>query len=123
MYPKLSRMALDYLTIPGKYWAPSLCRYTSEPCADPFFLSVTATSVDVERVFSRGRLLLSHIRNRLGAQSTRAILCLGSWAAAGFVKAADERKVAKLEDVDDEDSDASDFEMEDGWDAIDVSKL
>ncbi|GLB44048.1 hypothetical protein LshimejAT787_1502320 [Lyophyllum shimeji] len=35
MYPRLSRMALDYLTIP-------------------------ATSVEVERVFSRGRLLLSH---------------------------------------------------------------
>ncbi|KDR66669.1 hypothetical protein GALMADRAFT_1141875 [Galerina marginata CBS 339.88] len=39
-YPRLHRMALDYLTIP-------------------------ATSVDVERVFSQGRLLLSHVRSRL----------------------------------------------------------
>ncbi|KAJ7933627.1 hypothetical protein B0H13DRAFT_1592206, partial [Mycena leptocephala] len=35
-----------------------------------------ATSVDVERVFSRGRLLLSHVWNRLSAQSTRALMCL-----------------------------------------------
>jgi len=29
-----------------------------------------ATSVDVERIFSHGRLLLSHVRNRLTAQTT-----------------------------------------------------
>nr|VWP01875.1 Non-specific serine/threonine protein kinase (EC [Ganoderma boninense] len=98
IYPNLSRMALDYLTIP-------------------------ATSVDVERVFSRGRLLLSHICNRLSAQSTRAILCLGSWAQAGFVKPADERKVTQLEEIDNGDEEASDYEMEEGWDAIDTTKL
>ncbi|OJA08716.1 hypothetical protein AZE42_07093 [Rhizopogon vesiculosus] len=47
LFPRLSRMAIDYLTIP-------------------------ATPVDVERLFSRGRLILSHIRNCLSAQSTRA---------------------------------------------------
>jgi hypothetical protein len=41
-FPYLSRMALDYLTIP-------------------------ATSTDVERLFSRGRLLLTHVRSRLSA--------------------------------------------------------
>ncbi|KIJ09043.1 hypothetical protein PAXINDRAFT_88030, partial [Paxillus involutus ATCC 200175] len=54
-YLHLSRMALDYLTIP-------------------------ATSVDVEHIFSRGQLLLSHVRSRLSAQTTRAILCLGGWS-------------------------------------------
>ena len=79
--------------------------------------------MDVERVFSRGRLLLSHIRNRLSAQSSRAILCLGSWTKAGFVKAGDERKVVKLEKIQDDDPEASDYEMEDGWDAIDTTNL
>ncbi|KAG6888382.1 hypothetical protein C0992_008636 [Termitomyces sp. T32_za158] len=60
-YPRLYRMALDYLSIP-------------------------ATSVDVEWLFSHGRLLLSHTRNRLSNGSTRALLCLGSWSLMGFVK-------------------------------------
>ncbi|KZV99873.1 hypothetical protein EXIGLDRAFT_572679, partial [Exidia glandulosa HHB12029] len=63
-YPRLSRMALDYLSIP-------------------------ATSVDVERTFSKGRTLLSHIRNRLSAQSTRALLCLNSWIPLNIVKTSD----------------------------------
>lgn len=79
-YPRLSRMALDYLSIPG---APHSC----------FILFIThpfkATSVDVERTFSRGRILLSHIRNKLSAQSTRALLCLGSWVPLGLIKTKD----------------------------------
>ncbi|EJD32395.1 hATC-domain-containing protein [Auricularia subglabra TFB-10046 SS5] len=67
-FPHLSRMALDYLSIP-------------------------ATSVDVERTFSRGRLLLSHVRNRLSAESTRALLCIGSWLNCGMVKISDIRSV------------------------------
>ncbi|EIW52834.1 HAT dimerization, partial [Trametes versicolor FP-101664 SS1] len=59
-YPRLSRMAIDYLNIP-------------------------ATSVEVERIFSRGRLLLSHVRNRMTAESTRASICLGVWAQHGLV--------------------------------------
>jgi hAT family C-terminal dimerisation region len=54
VYPKLHRMALDYLSIP-------------------------ATSTAVERVFSQGRQLLSFTRSRLRASSIRAFLCLGSW--------------------------------------------
>ena len=74
-----------------------------------------ATSVDVERIFSRGRLVLSHIRNRLSAQSTRALLCLGSWSLMGMVKDEDVLKVAVMQDVEGEEE-----ELEDGWDAINI---
>ncbi|KIM56042.1 hypothetical protein SCLCIDRAFT_133506 [Scleroderma citrinum Foug A] len=64
MYPHLSRMALDYLTIP-------------------------ATSVDIERLFSKGRIVLPYLCNRLSSQSTRALLCLRQWSKLGLVKDAD----------------------------------
>jgi hypothetical protein len=50
---------------------------------------VPATTVDVERVFSQGRLVLSHIRSHLSIQSTRALLCLGAWCQLGLVKGSD----------------------------------
>ena len=71
-------------------------------------------------MFSRGRLILPYVRNRLSAQSTRAILCLGSWSLAGYVEADDVKEAAEMSEVDGDDSD---FEMDDGWDAIDTSKL
>ncbi|KIL54603.1 hypothetical protein M378DRAFT_47609, partial [Amanita muscaria Koide BX008] len=67
-YPRLYRMALDYLTIP-------------------------ATSVDVERLFSRGRLVLAHTRSRLSVLSTRSLLCLGSWSLLDLVRDEDVRAV------------------------------
>jgi hypothetical protein len=92
VYPRLSRMARDYLCIPGK-----LCHlYIS--LSDNF----VATSVDVERTFSKGRLLLSHIRNRMSAESTRALLCLNNWSKQGFVKQEDLKETAGLPEVDDE---------------------
>ncbi|EIW63732.1 uncharacterized protein TRAVEDRAFT_78749, partial [Trametes versicolor FP-101664 SS1] len=63
-FPNLSRMALDYLSIPG-------------------------TSVDIERVFSRGRIILPHLRNGLSAHSIRAILCLGEWSLLNLMKDSD----------------------------------
>ena len=62
-------------------------------------MSCIATSVDVERVFSKGRLVLSHVRNALSVQSTRALLCLGAWSKMGLVKDKDVMQVAKLLDV------------------------
>ena len=59
----------------------------------------SASSVAVERVFSKGRLLISHIRNRLSAQSTRALLCLGYWSKMGFIKLDDLKAAATLPDV------------------------
>lgn len=71
-----------------------------------------ATSIDVERAFSQGRLVLSHTRSRLAAQTTRAILCLGTWSKLGFIKDNDILDVAKLQDVEGEDR------LDEGWDEI-----
>lgn len=61
-----------------------------------------ATSVDVERTFSQGRLVLSHVRSRLSVQSTRALLCLGVWSLMGYVKDSDIEAAAILPEVDGE---------------------
>ncbi len=53
----------------------------------------------MERVFSKGRLVLSHVRNGLSVQSTRALLCLGAWSKMGLMKNSDVLQVAKLPDV------------------------
>jgi hypothetical protein len=58
-----------------------------------------ATSVGVERAFSKGRLLLSHIRNRLSVQSTRALMCLGVWSLLGYVHDNDIKEVTALEEL------------------------
>lgn len=71
-------------------------------------------------MFSLGRLLLSHTRSRMAAQTTRALLCLGAWSKAGYIKTSDLQKTMQLLELD---GDASDFEMEEGWDAIDVDSI
>lgn len=81
-------------------------------------MCVLATSVDVERAFSRGRRLLSHVRSRLSAQTTRALMCLGDWVRWDLVKSQDIVDVSKLAEVSD---DRLDYDMEEGWDSI--SKL
>lgn len=43
----------------------------------------TASSVHAERVFSRGRILLPHTRNRLDPKSVQALMCLGDWCWTG----------------------------------------
>ncbi|KIM60410.1 hypothetical protein SCLCIDRAFT_124235 [Scleroderma citrinum Foug A] len=88
MYPHLSCMALDHLTIP-------------------------ATSVDVERLFSSGHLLLSHVHSGLSAQTTHALLCLGLWSPLNLIKTSDVEKVVALPEVIGEDK-----ELDDGWDCV-----
>jgi len=61
-----------------------------------------ATSVDVECVFSKGRLLLSHVRNRLTVDSTWALLCLGEWSRLGFVHKEDLQAAAVLPELKEE---------------------
>lgn len=64
--------------------------------------------MEVERVFSQGRLLLSHIRSRLSVQSTRALMCLGVWSKLGFVTDSDlKAAVVALPELRDDDSDTT----------------
>ena len=80
----------------------------------PFFIDAfTATSIDVERLFSHGCLLLSHVRSQLSAQSTHTLICLGTWSKLNLVKDSNVKRVTGLQDVMGED-----VELEDGWDDI-----
>jgi hypothetical protein len=57
-------------------------------------------------------VVLSHTKNQLATQTTRTILCLGTWSKMGLIKNTDVLGVAKLEDVEGEDC------LDEGWDAI-----
>ncbi len=46
---------------------------------------ITATSVNMERVFSCTHRLIMWERNQLSAQSIRALMCLGAWSILGYV--------------------------------------
>lgn len=72
-----------------------------------------ATSVQVGRLFSRSRILISHLRSRLSAQTTRALLCLGDWSLLELVDDDDMKKVVSMEETQ-----GIDTEMQDGWDRI-----
>jgi hypothetical protein len=76
-----------------------------------------ATSTEVERVFLHGHLLLSHIRNQLSSQSTRAVLCLGYWNQLGLVEDEDILQVTMMEEEARNDPNGI-VEIEDGWDDI-----
>ncbi len=90
-YPCLHRMALDYLTIPGAYISFTVTMAN-------LFLFLIATSVDVKRVFSQGRIVLSHLRSQLFLQSIWALMCVGAWSRMGYVKDSD-FKVAAVSPV------------------------
>lgn len=67
----------------------------------------------MERVFSQGRLVLSHVRNGLSVQSTRALMCLGAWSRMGLVKDKDVMEAARLPDVN-----GSEDELGSDWDDV-----
>ena len=98
-------MARSYLTAPGE--SPAIV------CFSRMLIYLIATSVDVERVFSRGRLVLSHIRNRLSAESTRALLCVGEWSRKGLIDDMDLIAVTSATYNKDEDD-----AVDNGWNAI-----
>ena len=74
-----------------------------------------ATSVDVERVFSQGRIVLSHLRSRLSVQSTRALMCLGAWSLLGFVNDSDIKAIVRLPEIP---ANTKEEDLAVGWDAI-----
>ena len=90
-YPRLHRMALDYLSIPGMLFSCYLRAIYS--------LNYIATSVEVEWLFSCRRLVLSHTQSRLSVASMRALLCLGSWSRLGLVRDEDLEAVVNLNEV------------------------
>lgn len=69
----------------------------------------------MERVFSKGRILLSHLRSRLSVQSTRALLCVGDWSLKGYVKSCDVKAAAVLPEVEGEEE-----ELKEEWDVIEM---
>jgi hypothetical protein len=77
---------------------------------------MAATSVDVERLFSCGHLLLSHVHSRLSAESTHALLCLRYWSELNLVKMGDVMSVVALADLQGEEEQ----ELDNGWDAINI---
>ena len=68
-------------------------------------------------MFSQGRLVLPHVRNRLSGQSTWALMCVGAWSGLGLVKDADIKGVLGDE------INGPEEERPDGWDAIQASSL
>jgi len=79
-FPRLSHMARDYLTIPGKWYSSKF---------DYNLIFFSASTVDIERIFSQGRLVLSHICNHLSIQSTHACMCVSAWSLLGLIKDSD----------------------------------
>ena len=71
--------------------------------------------MDVERVFSQGWLLLSHIQTRLSVQSTCALMCLGVWSILDYVKDSDVKAVVVLPELQ---ADEQEEELELGWDRV-----
>ena len=59
-------------------------------------------------------MVLPYLRNRLSAQSTCALLCLGQWSKLGLVKDNDLRNVTSGEPELDQD----DVELPERWDKI-----
>lgn len=76
LYPNLARMAIDFHSIPGMSMH-TFCLH--------ILTVILASSVAVERSFSRGRILISHLRNRLRANTIRALMCLGDWCRQNLV--------------------------------------
>ena len=66
-------------------------------------------------MFSQGRILLSHLRNRLSVQSTRAFMCVGVWSHLGYVKDSDIKAIVSLPEVP-----ANEWEdhLVAGWDTV-----
>lgn len=73
-----------------------------------------AASVGVERTFSKGRLVLSHLRNRLESESTRALMCLSEWSMLDMVDTKDFSSTARLPEVQKDEV----VELPKEWDAI-----
>ncbi|KIK18465.1 hypothetical protein PISMIDRAFT_72446, partial [Pisolithus microcarpus 441] len=50
------------------------------------YLTVPATSIDIECLFSNRCMILPYLHNCLSLETTHALLCLGHWSKLGFIK-------------------------------------
>ena len=91
IYPNLSRMALNYHTIP--------CKSLLFGCVKMWSTLCTGSSIDVERVFSQGCILLPHVRNCLSSELMRALLCIGDWSRHVLLKDVVIKTAAVLPDL------------------------
>ena len=62
-------------------------------------LTVQATSVPSEQIFSVAKHTISPTRNRLSPEKIRASLCLKTWYEAGVIKNYSESKGEEFEGV------------------------
>ena len=58
-----------------------------------------AISVDMERAFSRGHLLILHVWSRLHVQTIWALMCIKDWSQQGLIKDTDILAVTMLEEM------------------------
>ena len=72
-------------------------------------------SVDVERVFSQGCIVLSHLCNRLSVQLTRASMCLSAWSLLGYVRDSDIKTIITLPELP---ANAKEDVLAAGWDMV-----
>ena len=72
-----------------------------------------ATSVNVEHIFSKGQILLSHLCSRHLVQLMHALICVRAWSLMGYMKDNDIKAVTGLPEVDGDEED-----LEDNWDMI-----
>jgi hypothetical protein len=72
-------------------------------------------SVSISTVFSQGHFLLSYVCNRLSAQSTQTLLCVGDWSLRGLIKDSDVKAAVCLPDVEGEE-----LKLEENWDKIHI---
>ena len=77
-------------------------------------MSLQATSINVEHIFSSGHLLLSHVWSQLASPSIQATIFLGSWSRQGHMKDSDLFAVTILDEVEGDEEP----ELKAGWDDI-----
>jgi len=70
--PQLARMALDFLSAPGKAISAQCAHSRSHDL-------VIASSVDAERAFSGGRLQVNHLQHGMSSQTFKAQTAVSSW--------------------------------------------
>ena len=59
--------------------------------------------------------MLSHVRNRLSVQSTRALMCVGAWSLRGYVKDSDLKAITVLPDLKEGEEEEP---LDENWDLI-----